>query len=158
MAAQVHAIFEGKELEKFLARLEKKFGNIRRGSSALGAIISSIVFRDIQTHFDEESGPNGKWEAWSKAYAEHRARTRGKGARGDKILQLTGRLRQSIAPGTGKFKTAPGGVLFFSRVPYAAAHDEGGARMPQRKFMWLSDKAKDELAEQTLKWIADVED
>lgn len=37
--------------------------------------------------------------------------------------------------------------------PYAKAHDEGSKNLPQRRFMWLSNKAIDSIVRQTLKWM-----
>jgi len=157
MAGETEAIFDDAEVQKFLDGLKRKGKSLEQGSRALAGIISSNVYRDIMAHFDQEQGPGGaQWAAWSSVYAEHMDK---KGRGGNKILQDSGRLRQSVTP--TNYRVLPGGIVFYNPAktkdgfPYAQAHDEGGGKLPQRQFMYLSEIAMEEIAEQTLKWLLD---
>lgn len=160
MAGQTSAIFDDHEVREFLDTLKWKGLDIERGSRQLGGIIASTVFKDILAHFDQEQGPDGQWKGWSSIYAEHMATI---GKAGNKILQDSGRLRNSFRPGNMRFEgnALGGGIVFFNPAqtsegfPYAAAHDEGGEKLPQREFMWLSEIAMEEIGEQTLAWLLD---
>lgn len=153
----VQAIFEGKEVEDFLKNLKAKLKPSSVLMKELGGIISATVFQDIIDHFQQEEGPDGPWNEWSVSYRKQMERI-GKG--NNRILQDTGRLRNSFTP--GNYRAQSDGVLFFNPAktkrgfPYAAAHDEGGPKLPQRRFMWLSDAALENVAERTLAWVIDV--
>lgn len=157
MADNAVAIFEGKEVDEFLKKLKAKAKPNATLMKELGGVISATVFQDIMDHFNQEEGPDGAWTEWSKSYIEYMQRI-GKG--GNKILQDSGRLRGGFLP--GNYKPETGGILFFNRAqtktgfPYAAAHDAGGPKLPQRKFMWISDGALENVAERTLAWVLDV--
>lgn len=154
MGANVQAIFEGDEIGPFLDKLQDRFGDLNKGSKALGGIISSKVFGNIIKHFESETGPQGKWKEWSRAYADHMNKI-GKG--GNMILQDTGRLRQSITPAQGMQKIIAGGIMFYSPVVYSGIHDQGSKErnMPQRQFMWLDDDALETIGDLALKWVVD---
>ncbi|NNG10220.1 MAG: hypothetical protein HKM92_08600 [Arenibacter sp.] len=104
------------------------------------------VFKDIEYHFDKQMGPFGRWPAWSPKYKKL-MQAKGKG--GNKILQDTGNLRQSFTP--GNFRVGTGMIVWFNTAEYSNRHDmgdTGGGRsgglvggVPQREFMWLSDRA-----------------
>ena len=155
MAANIHAIFEASQIEVFLKRLEKKSGDIKRGSKELAGIISANVFRAIISNFESQQGPDGPWQAWSNAYREHMQKS-GKG--GNRILQDSGRLRGSLMPATGKVRASAEGIMFYSTSKYGKRHDEGTAGMPKRKFMWISDKNMNAIRDQALAWLADEGD
>lgn len=63
---------------------------------------------------------------------------------------------------------AKDGILFYNNAkvkgtgfPYAYAHDndtEPRSRLPQRKFMWLSDEGMEKLIGVTEGWLADERD
>lgn len=147
---------QDEEAQRYLKKLIKKSSDIKNGTQAFATAISAVVFQDIINHFDRQEGSEGPWKAWSKAYAEHMEKT-GKG--GNRILQDTGRLRQSFQP--SNWRQVNEGILWFNPAktakgfPYAAAHDEGGEKLPQRDFMWLSDEAKDKIEDVTLKFMED---
>lgn len=157
MAENVTAIFEGKAAEEFLKKLKLKTTPSVTLFKQLGGVISANVFKDIIDHFSEEEGEDGPWTDWSSSYVQQMF---SKGKSGNRILQDTGRLRNSFKP--SNYRAEEAGILFFNNAatkggfPYAAAHDIGGPKLPQRKFMWLSDMAMESIAEQTLKWITDV--
>lgn len=147
--------FDSKQAEAFLKRLKRNQEAIEKKDQAFVDTISIFVFQDIINHFEKEQGPKGKWKAWSKVYAEH-MEALGKG--GNKILQDSGRLRQSFTP--GQWRARPAGIEWYNPAktkkgfPYAAAHDEGGGRLPQRKFMWLGSGAMEKIAKATVAFLA----
>lgn len=146
--------FQGEEAKAYLKKLIKNSAKIAGGVQAYGALLSSVVFSDIISHFENQQGSEGPWKSWSSAYANHMNKI---GKSGNMILQDTGRLRQSFTPAS--FRQVNDGILWFnpaktaSGFPYAAAHDEGGPKLPKRDFMWLSDEAKERLEEVTLKFL-----
>lgn len=148
--------FTDSEAQAFLKKLIKKTDQIKGGAKAFGALASAVVFGDIISHFEKQQGSEGAWAPWSSAYRTHMDKI-GKG--GNMILADTGRLRQSFTPTS--YRQVNEGILWFnpaktkSGFPYAAAHDEGGPKLPKRDFMWLSDEAKDKLEDVTLKFIED---
>lgn len=135
------------ELKKFLQNL----GKAVKDPTAVNEIVSAfsaIVYRDIAEHFSKESGPTGTWKEWSKMYARHMKRT---GYAGNKILQFTGRLRQNFRPESRR--VTEGSINWFndaktkSGYPYAWGHDNGDGKLPQREFMWLSDRAFEKMTD-----------
>lgn len=157
MAVEIQAIFDGADADKFIQKIKDRFDDIETGSRQLAGIISATVFQDIINHFDQQEGKSGPWAAWSKSYSAYMDSI-DKG--GNRILQDSGRLRQSFQP--SNYKVQGGGILFFNKAatksgfPYAAAHDTGGPRLPKRQFMWMSSDAMDSIAQQTMKWLSDV--
>lgn len=138
----------------FLLGMSKRGDDLRSDKSTVRKIYSPIIMEDVVKHFENEEGPDGPWQNWSRSYERHMDAI-GKG--GNKILQDTGRLRQNIKPGNvtgGNFKW-----VWFNNAhtkdgfPYAKAHDEGGGRLPKREFMWVSDKAMDLIAQATLDYL-----
>ena len=140
--------------QKFLTRALEKAKEAKDGGRAYAAALSSVVFADVISHFEQETGSEGPWDPWSKVYADHMGKI-GKG--GNKILQDTGRLRQAFLP--TNYRKVSEGILWFnpaktkSGFPYAYAHNEGGPKLPQRDFMYLSDEATDRIAEVTLNYV-----
>lgn len=158
-SSDTFAVFDDKEFAEFLQKLKKNSVTLAQGSKNLAGAISANVFRDIMAHFDTEMGDDQTpWQQWSAIYGEHMYLL---GKSGNKILQDTGRLRQSFLPGNYRIKD--GGIVFYnpakteSGFPYASAHDKGGKRLPQREFMWLSGIAMEEIAEVTLKILQEGE-
>jgi phage gpG-like protein len=151
MSNAAEITLESKQWEKFLKSVEKKWKDIAKRKE-FSNIITIPVFKDLVKHFEEEEGPSGKWKPWSNTYLEHLQRI---GRQGNQILQFSGKLRQSITPTKGKVRTNSSGVVFYSNVPYAKAHDEGEGRMPERKFMYISNKGLKNVIEITEKWLLD---
>ena len=154
MADVAEIKFESEQWEKVLKTINKRWGDLEQRRN-IGGLFSAYVFKDVMSHFANESGPDAKWEPWSDLYGKHLEKL---GRSGNKILQYNGRLRQSFTP--TNWRAVSEGVLFYNNAktanefPYAAAHDEGGPKLPQRKFMWLSDKAVDDMLAATLKFLA----
>lgn len=180
MATEV--TFENKEVMDFLKNLDKKLKNIKDGNKKYTTLLSSIVYKDINQHFEKEEGSQGPWVEWSLSYAMTIA---GRGAfrkiRGRTIfldeyqvdeygikpprkpgmkLQDTGRLRNSFKP-TNVRRTNEGFLWFNnaktkSGFPYAFAHNEGGGSLPKRDFMWLSNEAQEKISVQTLQFMIEM--
>ncbi len=154
MAEVVYTQFEDKEVSKFLKTMEKKLSDIKGGKKEYVGLLSAIVFKDINMHFQQEMGSQGKWEQWSPTYKEHMDKI---GMSGNQILQFNGTMRQNFKP--NDVRTSAKGIMWYndaktkSGFPYAYAHDAGGDVLPQRDFMWLSDDAMDDITEQTLQFM-----
>lgn len=152
MSSQV--VFDDIEVRKMIEGLITRAGQVRKKDQAIIGILSSIVYRDIMQHFDQQLGEDDPWPQWSPRYRAFMEKI-GKG--GNRILQDSGRLRQSFQP--TNVRPTEAGLLWFNNAktakgfPYAAAHDEGGRRLPQRQFMWLSREALDDIEEQIIKFI-----
>lgn len=145
------AVFEDKEIKDFLKNLSVKLKNVKDGERKYTGLLSAIVFKDIMQHFEKEEGSEGKWKHWSYYYTVQMEKS-GKG--GNKILQDSGRLRQSFRP-------TKDGISWFNDAvtkkgfPYAFAHNEGDGKLPKRDFMWASDSAQEAMAVQTLQFMID---
>jgi phage gpG-like protein len=145
------------EAQFYLKKLSKKFEEIKNSDQRYGALLTAVVFQDIMDHFKQEEGSEGPWAEWSKRYQEQMEK---KGKGGNKILQDTGHLRQSFRQ--PNYRSVKEGILWFNPAktkqgfPYAAAHDTGGPRLPQRDFMWLSQEGVEKISEQTLKFLEDL--
>jgi phage gpG-like protein len=158
MASEVKATLDDTEIRAKLARIADK---IKNGDSLLKSSFNIFGFRDIQSHFEQEKGPDGPWQKRSSftqdMYAAISSGRRNvpKGmdvAAGafnpsNKILQLTGRLRGSILP-SGIKSEGKDAIRVFANAPYSGKHDRGDAskRLPKRQFMWLSQEATRKMA------------
>jgi len=155
MATEV--TFENKEVLDFLKNIDKKLKNIEDGERKYTTLLSSIVYKDINEHFEKEEGSDGKWEQWSLYYAMKMQKL---GKSGNKILQDTGRLRNSFKP--MNVKRTNEGFLWFNNAktksgfPYAFAHNEGGGNLPRRDFMWLSNEAQEMVSVETLQFMIEM--
>lgn len=136
----------------FLGQIAGKGSQIPK---ILRAVFNIFGFKDIVKHFDEETGPDGKWPARSpvtqKIYADIAAGNR-KPPKGiarrafsptNKILQLTGKMRQSVIP-SGIKDESRSSVRIFSNADYSARHNDG---TPRRQFLWMSDGAMQDMGE-----------
>lgn len=182
MATQQVVKFDDIRMRKFLKRITEKGKAAAQHREEFATLIKASIFADIMDHFDKESGPDGKWEPYSFSYEgailgefhfrKIAGRTvmlggpdpnpqSGKMKKRDlgQLLRDGGDLRQSIQPKTGKHKAGRSGIMYFtdqktkSGFPYAAAHNIGGKKLPRRRFMWLSKKAKEKILKETLQWM-----
>ena len=150
--------FQDAELKKFLSKLSEKLQQVKDGERKYTALLSSVVFRDIIQHFEQEQGSEGKWQEWSASYRQHMEEI---GKSGNKILQFTGKLRNNFKP--QNVKRVREGLMWFNDAktktgfPYAFAHNEGGSVLPKRDFMWLSDKAIDDIEKNTIAFMNEKE-
>lgn len=157
MADVAFTEFDDKEVREFLAQLDERLKDIADGKKKYAGLLSAIVFQDVSNHFQQETGSEGKWAAWSNSY---RKAMEAAGRGNNKILQYSGRLRQNFKP--TDYRVQNKGILWFNDAqtkggyPYAAGHDKGtAAGGKKRDFMYLSDKAMDKIGEQTLQFMID---
>lgn len=139
------------QVEKTLDKINKAADNIEKNKKVLFLKWAILGFKDIQQHFKDQSGPDGRWERLSPATIRMRRKGKGKGSA--KVLQNTGSLRNSLRPGVGMKDFERNRLILFTNIPYARKHDEGLGRMPQREFMWLSKDAKSKIVKQAIKFI-----
>lgn len=100
----------------------------------IGLDILAWVADNFQSEGRAPGGPGG-WRPLSAVTIQRRRR--GPGSRGDKILQDTGRLKQSFIAGrTGNiFAPGPGRISVGTTISYAPDHEFGKGRIPQRKML-----------------------
>jgi phage virion morphogenesis protein len=145
MANNVDVSIDTRELEAKLRNILNQIKYPFRYKEIVDTI-QVEVFKDIADHFRREEGPEGRWQQWSDGYKKYR-QSIGKGS--GKILQLTGRLRNSTVLG-GKSDDE---IRWINKTEYAGKHQWGTAGMPQRKFLWVSDKALETMAVNVLTLI-----
>jgi len=158
MSVKVEATFKDRRVKKFMKDISNNLKDADK-KKQFYSFLGIEVFADIIDHFENEEGPNGPWQQRSEPY---KSIIEGKGF--TKILQVTGNLRQGFQPiqGGGNLRKTSDGILWFNKAktsngfPYAAAHDEGTAKLPQRKFMWLSQKRLDKMGDLILKKVLGV--
>ncbi len=117
---------------------------------AVGAVVESQTRRRIT---DQEGQPNGQpWEELSDTYKEWKGRESDGG-----ILELYGRLRDSLTHDVGYFDVETG-----SNLVYAATHQHGDTRLawgrvmvtyPARPYLGLSDENESEIEEAIEYWL-----
>jgi len=119
--------------------------------------ISIVMFKDVMEHFNREEGPSGKWLKFLNPKTGQRQDIRPYGRGGNKLLQDTGRLKNSII----SISTNEGAEVG-TNVVYAPTHQFGNKNrnIPQRMFLWLSEKAETEIIkvfmkdlEMSIKWL-----
>ena len=156
-AGSADIVFDNAKVKRALESLVLRNKQIAERDERVIGILSAIVFRDVIEHFRRQEGPEDKWKDWSPRYSAFMASI---GRSGNKLLQFSGRLRNSFQP-TNVRKVSEG-ILWFNNAktakgfPYAAAHDQGGPKLPQRQFMWLSEKATNDIEEQILRFLEDA--
>ncbi len=154
MAVYTEMSFDSAEIQRFLGDISNNLKSVVGGKKKWLGGVSSIVFRDVMDHFEKEKGESGKWEPWSEVYRQHMDRI---GRGGNKILQFNGRLRQNFKP--QNVRSSSKGFSWFndaktkSGYAYAAGHDEGDGKLPERSFMWLSDQSLEDISQFTLGFI-----
>ncbi len=137
-----------KALEKIMKRIE----TAKDGGREFGMLLSAVVFQDIIDHFEKEEFLPFPTAPWSASYRRQMA---ARGKEGNKLLQDSGRLKQSFQP--TNFRRVSEGITWFNPAktdkgfPYAAHHNET-AKTP-RTFMWLSDAASEKIAGVTLNYV-----
>jgi phage gpG-like protein len=110
MADSAQFKFDSKEWDRALSDLRGRWKNLEQRKTVT-SIIAVHVFADIIDHFEEERGPSGPWQAWSKAYSDHMKK---KGRGGNQILQNTGWLRQNVKP--NNWRASNEGMLFYNNA------------------------------------------
>jgi len=95
--------------------------------AAIMSAISAFMVSAVQTHFQRETGPDGKWQALSPRTAAKRIGQRRRGP--DNILRVSGRLYSSITGEATDITAAVG-----TNLKYAAAQFLGATiQMPARE-------------------------
>ena len=149
-----------RDWKRFLSAVQQKGRGVTK---ILRAAFNLFGFKDINEHFREEEGPDGAWakrkastQALYAAIASGRVSPPSGAARAaynptNKILQLTGLLRQSILP-TNIRNVTQNSIMVFANAPYGKRHDEGDAArgLAKRPFMWLSDGALNKMAQSSV--------
>lgn len=176
------AVLDDKIVRNFIKNLDKKTKDIKDGKKEYVGLLSAIVYSDVIKHFENESGPTGKWQQWSQSYSDAIAGkaffryVNGRIIRFDtkdmkkknipkpprkpgQILQDTGRMRNAFKPTNWRKNSS--GILWYNnaktktKFPYAFAHNEGGDVLQKREFMWISEMAMNKISEQTLQFMLD---
>lgn len=158
-------VLDATSWETFLKALS---GKMDKSDQYLRAAAGTVGFKDIIEHFAEEKGPNGAWPIRSPSTKERYARilsgmskppagtARGAFDPSNKLLQLTGLLRQSLMPGKGGIRSGgKNAVVMFTNVVYARTHDEGRGPIPQREFMYLSEGGQQRMVDVLLGMITE---
>jgi len=156
MAENFKAKLDDREWRRFFREILSKMKN---RANILKTAFSIYGIRDIVDHFDKERGPKGKWKKRSPITQMQYARLNKKHKKynpSNKLLQLTGALRQSILPSNVK-KISKDEILVFSNVEYSAMHDLGSRKrnLPQREFMWLSKPAISRIQKTIMRIVAE---
>jgi phage gpG-like protein len=163
MDERVKITFNDAQIKKLL---DKLLGKIQFPAKILKPIADIYAFKDIVDHFNKEEAPEGKWQPRSDFTQQYYLAIqkglvnvpegiagRSSYSPSNKILQLTGTLRNSFVQGSSTINDNSS-VIIRSDVDYSGIHDRGGIKdghkIPQRKFMWLSDKAKKSIARAVL--------
>jgi len=115
-------------------------GRVSDMPKLLHTAYATTGFQNIIQHFADEASPDGKWKPLKY--------------RKGKPLQDTGNLRKSILPSNWRSVNSKS-IMVFANAPYGKIHDEGTSRIPQRKFMWLSQPTQQKMAEQIASIIVD---
>jgi phage gpG-like protein len=90
------------------------------------------MWKEQLKHFDQSQGPRRAWPALAPSTLKFKARM----GKSSKPLIFNGLLKNSMKPGVD-----PDGPYVVSKTEYGNYHqsDEPRTKLPQRKFMWLSD-------------------
>lgn len=133
-------VLDTKEWDAFLNNAQ----NVARDfSKYLLAGVNIFGFQDVMDHFSKESGPSGAWPKRKATTDRAYDILGGKYSSSNKLLQLTGGLRKELMPGSHNVTRRDRlSVEMYSTKVYSHRHDMGTEGMPQREFLWLSDKAK----------------
>ena len=156
--------FEDNEWRKFLANV---IGSMKDTSAILGVAYATKGIADIMQHFRDESGPSSPWRPRKASTDERYAKiaagiwknpkgtSRAQFNPSNKILQMTGTLRNSFLRNGWKKKSNTS-IEAFSNDVKSRAHDEGypEKNIPARPFMWLSNDAKEVMAQIILDKLA----
>lgn len=109
-------------------------------------VIKAKMYKEIIRHFEEEEGPDGKWERWQ--FRGRRINYRPYGRGGNKMLQDTGRLRNSFM-----WDLLPDEIRVFTEVEYASYHQFGTSKMVARPFLWFEERSYEEWAEYIVEYL-----
>ncbi len=150
-ALDVKVVLKAKRAQKAIRSLSDNIKKYKDKDREIWQLMQTIAFASTAKHFEREKGPKNKWESWSTVYAARMAKL---GKSGNKILQDTGRLRNSIVFAKSAADIQKG-VLLFNTVPYSRAHDEGNPKgnLPARPFFYFNSGDLDNMAKQVLQFV-----
>jgi len=134
---------------KGLEELTQEMGHLFSSLSDLRKpfnIIKAKMHREIIKHFEEERGPDSRWERWHWRGRILNYRPYGRG--GNKILQDTGRLKGGFA-----WNLLPLEIRVFNEIDYASYHQFGTRRMVARPFLWFEDRSIENWANTVVNFI-----
>lgn len=153
------------EWQKFLGGIVKRIGD---ATDVLLSLSKIHGFADIVKHFSDESGPTQQWVSRKESTQQRYQRIMSGQLRpprgiaraafnpSNKLLQLTGNLRQSITPSRGQAsKKGKNTVELFTTVQYAGVHQYGHKHIPARPFMWLSQGAQENIVRDLLNYLVE---
>lgn len=93
----------------------------------------------VQKNFKSEGGSVGGWEPFAQSTLDYMEKYDNKRSPA-KLLQRTGRLRLSFVPFSSAKESGIG-----SDLPYSKSHNSGTSRIPERKLLPESGKARNEV-------------
>ena len=131
------------DARQFRARMQKL--GILVQSSEIAKVAGLDILAFVADNFQTEGRAGGApWKPLSPVTIGRRRKGRG-GLISDRILQDTGRLKQSFIPGAPEnvFRQFGGkGVDVGTTLFYAPPHEFGTSRIPQRKMLPTREKAQ----------------
>lgn len=140
--------FESREWDNFIRHIDEK---VKEPTKLLRSVMFTWGFKDLDEHFRNEQGPDGRWQPRKESTNRAYDQLGGKYRSSNKILQLSGDLRKSVLPGGAQVSDKGRyAIAVVSDPDYGGRHNEGSRGMPKREFMWLSDNAVDRMAETIL--------
>lgn len=154
MAGEAELTIDKKAWEDMLAEISSRGQDV---SPILESAVGTIGYKNIIKHFDDESGPDGKWPRRAPSTVDRYRRIalglepvpagyRQADFLSEKVLHLTYKLRKSIMP-TNQRRVDKRAVMIFSPQPYSGQHDRGENGMPKREFMWFDEDTLNLMAE-----------
>lgn len=158
------AKIESIEVDRLLKRIENRGSKTSRTPipRLLRVAFNTDGFRDVIDHFKQEEGQTGKWRRRARSTQEFYAAMNKRGRTvfnpSNKLLQLTGKLRQSLLPTNVRSKGS-NSIVFFSTDKKSGVHDRGSSKknIPKRQFMWMSKKGMGKMIKTILKiWSTDA--
>ena len=129
--------------KKAVKQIQGMLDRVKNKQNALKAI-SNMMRDDVLDHFKQEKDPSGKWKDLKPATWKWK-RSKGK----TKMLQNTGALRRGNIPKSNKKE-----AMVINAVNYAATHEQGSKKVPQRRFLWLSKTSLERILKYMKNYIA----
>jgi phage gpG-like protein len=146
-------------VKRALEKLQKVAGAPEEIARDIGIVVERRIKRAFGAATAPEigpDGPGGKGAAamgrpWAELAAEtllRRRKGKGKGRGGARILQDTGRLKQSIAS-----IVAGGVVTIGTGVAYGLFHQGGTKYMPARPFVGINNEDREMMVKMALRYL-----
>lgn len=113
-------------------RIKEKAAEVRQGITEANKRASIVLYQFVLRNFQSQGGEVGGWEPLAESTVAQK-RALGYSA----ILQNTGALRASFLPYSDDQMAVVGSPLW-----YARPHEEGTARIPQRRMLPNAEEAQ----------------